>query len=245
MERSISFIMSAYNEERGIGAAVKTVVAKLENYKFDYEIFIFNDGSTDRTGEIAEELAAENSRIKVFHNSENMNLGFNFLRGIKLVSKMFVGLLPCHNLIASESYDNILRAFEKYQKDIIVAYIDNPQVRPLSRRFVSRFNTVLLNLLFGFGLRYYHLNFYRAALLKRLPKSTNSSYALMVELLVYALASGASYVEVPFFRLERGIGKSKALRFKNISDILKTYAHLFWQVRVLKKKVEWGNVSDA
>ena len=57
----------------------------------------------------------------------------------------------------------------------------------------------------------------------------------IVELLVHALASGASYVEIPFFRLERGIGKSKALRLKNIIDIFKTYALLFWRIRVLKQ----------
>lgn len=232
MERSISLVMSAYNEERNIGAAVKTVVAKLEEYRFDYEILIFNDGSSDHTGEIAEGLVAKNFKIKVFHNPRNMNLGYNFSRGVGLASKKFMGILPCHNLIAPESYDNIFPAFEKYQRDVIVAYIANPQVRPWSRRFVSWFNTTLLNLLFGFGLKYYHLNFYRTDLLKKLPMST-VSYALMVELLVYALASGASYVEIPFFRLERGIGKSKALRFKNIKDIFKTYARLFWRIRVL------------
>ena len=234
MSRSVSFIMPAFNESRNIEAAVKTVVAKLEEYDFDYEILIFNDGSTDHTGEIAEKLAAGNLRIKVYHNLKNMNLGYNFSKGVELASKTFTGILPCHNLIAPESYDNILSAFEKHQKDVIVAYIANPQVRPWSRRFVSWFNTTLLNLLFSFGLKYYHLNFYRTDLLKKLPKTTES-YALMVELLVHALASGASYVEIPFFRLERGIGKSKALRLKNIVDIFKTYARLFWQIRVLKQ----------
>lgn len=236
MGKSVSFIMPAYNEEKSIEAAVKAVVAKLFEYDFDYEILIFDDGSTDRTGEVAENLASKNSRIKVFHNHKNMNIGYNFSKGIELASKSFAGTLPCHNLIVPESYDFILFAIEKYQFDVIVAYIANPQVRPLSRRFVSWFNTALLNLLFGFGLKYYHLSFYRTDLLKKLPRSTQS-YALMVELLVYALASGASYVEIPFFRMERGVGKSKALRFKNIVDIFKTYGRLFWRVRILKQKI--------
>jgi len=236
LERSISLIMSAYNESAGIKLAVKTAQEKLKQYEFDYEIFIFNDGSADNTGKIADVLAAEDSKVKVFHNSKNMNVGYNFSRGIELASKSYTCFWPCHNLIASESFDCILPAIGRCDKDVIVAYIANPRVRPLSRRFVSWFNTALLNLLFDFGLKYYHLNFYRTALLKQLPNSTQG-YAFMVELLVYALTSGAKWAEVPFWRLERGVGKSKALRFKNIADIFKTYARLFWRVRILKQKI--------
>ena len=236
MERSISLIMSAYNESAGIKLAVKTAQEKLKQYEFDYEIFIFNDGSADNTGKIADVLAAEDSKVKVFHNSKNMNVGYNFSRGIELASKSYTCLLPCHNLIAPESYDMILSAAERTQKDIIITHIANPWVRPHHRRFVSWINTWLLNLIFGFKFKYYHLNFYRTALLKQLPNSTQG-YAFMVELLVYALTSGAKWAEVPFWRLERGVGKSKALRFKNIADILKTYARLFWRVRILGEKI--------
>jgi len=236
MERSISLIMPAFNEGYYIEEAVKTVLAKLKDHDFDYEIFIFDDASTDETGRIADSFALEDPKIKVFHNHRNMNLGYNFSRGIGLASKTFTGLLPCHNLIAPESYDMILSAAERTQKDIIITHIANPWVRPHHRRFVSWINTWLLNLIFGFKFKYYHLNFYRTALLKQLPNSTQS-YALMVELLVWALYSGASYVEVPFWRKERSTGKSKALRIKNIADILKTYARLFWRVRILGEKI--------
>ena len=239
--RSISVIMSAYNEAERIESAVKTVKEKLKEHNFDYEILIFNDASTDETGKIADKLASCDPKIKVFHNPKNMNLGYNFARGISLASKTFSGLLPCHDLITTESYDYILPALER--ADVVIAYIANPKVRPLSRRIVSWVNVSLLNLLFGFKLKYYHLNFYRTEILKNLPKSTQS-YALMVELLVYSLASGATYIEVPFWRKERQIGKSKAMRLKNISEILKTYCRLFWRIRILKEKIDLKSFKE-
>lgn len=237
VNKSISLIMPAYNEEEAIEFTVRSVLEKLKEYCFDYEIFIFDDGSTDKTGEIAERLSAEDSKIKVFHNPKNMNLGYNFARGIKMASKEYAGLLPCHGLIDLKSFDLILPALAKGNIDVLVGYIANPRVRHLRRRIVSWINTTLLNLLFGFGLKYYHLNFYRTELLKKLPKSTQS-YALMVELLVCSLASGAIYKEVPFYRIERGMGKSKALRIKNLIEIFKTYGRLFWRVRVLRKRID-------
>lgn len=237
MEKSISLIMPAYNEERHIESAVKVALKKLREYQLDYEIIIINDASTDNTGRIANKLKSEDLDIKVFHNSENMNLGFNFAKGIELASKNYTGLWPCHDLIAEESFDFIIPALGI--KDVIIAYIANPEIRPFSRRIGSQFVMGLLNLFFGFRLKYYHLNFYRTDLLKKVSKFTNSSaYALMGELLILALSSGASFIEVPFFRKERLIGKSNAMRFRNITGFLKTYSRLFWKVRILKKKID-------
>lgn len=237
MERSISLIMPAYNEEEAIEFTVRSVKEKLKQHGFDYEILIFNDASNDQTGEIAKKLSAEDLKIKVFHNLKNMNLGYNFARGIDMASKTFVGLWPCHGLVTSKSLDYILSAMCK--TDVVVGYIKNPEIRPRSRRIISKINVIILNLLFGFKLPYYHLNFYRTDQLKKVPTST-VSYALMVELLVYLVASGADYIETPFFLRERLTGKSKALRFKNIINILKTYACLFWRIRILREKIDLG-----
>lgn len=234
MGRSISLIMPAYNEENTLEFSVESACKKLRQYGFDYEIFIFDDASTDRTGKIADTLALEDKRIKVFHNDRNMNLGFNFARGIDLASKEYSGLLPCHGQTDPVSFDTILPAFQGV--DVVITYIFNPKARPLVRNIISRINVLLVNWLFGLNLNYYHLNFYRTEILKKIPTSTDS-YALMVELLVYAVKSGASYVQIPILLKKRKFGKSKALRPKNIVNVLKTYARLFWQIRVLKKRI--------
>lgn len=233
-DRSISLIMPAYNEEKTIEFSVNSVSEKLRQYDFDYEIFIFNDASSDKTGEIADKLALGDPNIKVFHNSKNMNLGFNFARGIKMASKTFAGLLPCHGLTDPQSFDSVFQALDK--ADIVITYIANPEIRPLIRRIVSWINVALLNLIFGLRLKYYHLNFYRTKILKKIPTSTQS-YALMVELLVYAVKSGATFIQVPFFLKKRVSGRSKALRLKNIINILKTYVNLFWQIMILRKRI--------
>lgn len=236
MGKSISIIVPAYNEGDTIEFSVKSLTKSLKHHEFDYEIFIFDDDSQDLTGLIADILADEDKNIRVFHNKKNMNLGYNFSQGVQMATKNYVGLVPCHGLIDPKSFDSILIACTSCQKDVVICYVANPTIRPKSRQIVSKINVAIINWLFGLNLRYYHLNFYRTKLLKKVPASTKS-YAVMVESLVYLIKSGASFVEVPFILRPRLYGKSKALRLKNVINILKTYISLFWLIRICKKRI--------
>ncbi len=73
MERSISVIIPAYNEEGNLKGAVDSVLAAVGDSFTDYEILIFDDGSQDGTGRLADEMAASDAmgRIKVIHNGTN------------------------------------------------------------------------------------------------------------------------------------------------------------------------------
>jgi glycosyltransferase involved in cell wall biosynthesis len=56
--------MPAYNEEKTVATVVQRV---LKEVPCELELIIVNDGSTDRTGEIAAALASNDPRIRVFH----------------------------------------------------------------------------------------------------------------------------------------------------------------------------------
>jgi glycosyltransferase involved in cell wall biosynthesis/GR25 family glycosyltransferase involved in LPS biosynthesis len=64
----VSIIMPAYNAERTIELSLRSLL--LQTYK-NLEIIVVNDDSTDKTGQIAEKMAAEDRRIKVIHAPEN------------------------------------------------------------------------------------------------------------------------------------------------------------------------------
>src|SRR5438105_1181088 len=95
--RTVSVIIPALNEEDNIAAAVKTVQEAIGDRFADYELLIFDDGSTDSTGQIADELAAQNSRIRVVHNQRNMGLGCNYTRGAELARMEYVAWFPGDN----------------------------------------------------------------------------------------------------------------------------------------------------
>lgn len=73
---SISAVLPALNEEENIETATTRMAEVLQSLPLrDWEIIIVNDGSIDRTGEIADRLASQApERIRVFHH--NPNLGY-------------------------------------------------------------------------------------------------------------------------------------------------------------------------
>lgn len=67
--KSLSVFFPAYNEEGNIKKTVKSACKFLQAQDFPWEIIIVDDGSTDKTGAIAEKLAYEDKRIQVIHQT--------------------------------------------------------------------------------------------------------------------------------------------------------------------------------
>jgi glycosyltransferase involved in cell wall biosynthesis len=73
----LSILLPCYNEE----AILETNVRKIQDYlvekasKYSWEILIINDGSKDKTGEIASNLSDKINTVRVIHHPTNLNLG--------------------------------------------------------------------------------------------------------------------------------------------------------------------------
>lgn len=235
--RTISVIIPALNEEKNLPGAVQTVMDALGRDFADFELLIFNDGSTDRTGAVAEELAAQDSRVKVIHNPRNFGLGYNYARGAELAKMEYVTWFPGDNDAPGDGFRITLHAVGS--ADIVVPFLSNAHVRPWARRVVSAAYIRLLNLLFGLRLRYYNgPAVYRRHHLLRVPIQT-SGFACLASTLIRLLRLGLSYVEVPFQTDPTGMrrhGVSKAFRLRNVVSVGKAIAGLFWEVRVKERK---------
>jgi glycosyltransferase involved in cell wall biosynthesis len=80
----ISVVLPTFNRAHWLPRAVETVLAQ---DAADWELIIVNDGSTDDTAAVADRFAAQDSRIRVVHNSVNrklpasLNIGFAAANG--------------------------------------------------------------------------------------------------------------------------------------------------------------------
>ena len=236
MNKSVSVVIPAYNEEKNLASTVSFLLERLlKNEISDFEILIFDDNSTDTTGKIADELAKEHSQIKVIHNPKNMNLGYNITKGFELATKEYAGFIPGDNETEPETLDNIFQALGA--SDIIIPFIQNPEARPWGRRFLSRTYVIIINTAFGLNMKYYNgMCYFKTEMVKRVPVSTYG-FAYMTEILVKLLKSGANFMEVPMINRVRERGATKAFRIKNIISVFKTFARLFYEVQILRRRV--------
>lgn len=73
---SVSLFFPVYNDETTVRAVAERALQMLRGYADDFEIIVVNDGSLDRSGQIADEVAREYSGIvRVIHHPENLGYG--------------------------------------------------------------------------------------------------------------------------------------------------------------------------
>src|ERR1051325_3881876 len=89
-DRSVSLLSWAYNEELNIAEYLARASALMDATAKEYEIILIDDGSTDRTHEIAKSLEKQNPRLKVFQNGRNLGSGVSHRVAISKASKEFL-----------------------------------------------------------------------------------------------------------------------------------------------------------
>ena len=91
-EPIISVIIPVYNKINYFSAAVKSVTNQMLNNENDVEIIIIDDGSTDGSSKLADDLANKDKRIRVFHQ-ENQWIYASFNNGVKQAKGKYIYIL--------------------------------------------------------------------------------------------------------------------------------------------------------
>ncbi|RYJ37838.1 Glycosyl transferase family protein [Flavobacterium anhuiense] len=119
MNQILSIIVPSYNAEATLGATLESVVR--QDFQ-DWEVIIVNDGSTDRTEEIALKWVSKDSRFKYFFKqNEGLGKARNF--GIDKSKGKFILPLDSDNLLIKDFAKDAIAVFEKKQ-DVGVVYGD-------------------------------------------------------------------------------------------------------------------------
>jgi dolichol-phosphate mannosyltransferase len=229
MKKSISVIIPCLNEEENLGDAYENVSAALNGVVEEYEILIFDDGSTDRTGEIAEQIAARDPHVSVFHNNPNKGFGYNFIKGITVARMDYVSVMPGDNEISQESIRRIFSLVG--QADIVIPFTMNMELRTYGRRLLSRLFTLVMNSLFRCELQYYNgPALHRADLVRALDIKT-TGFAFQAVMLVKLIRRGHSFCEIDMYLQRKRVYKSSAIKLRNVVSVVSSVLDLWREVR--------------
>jgi len=220
MERpSITIIIPALNEENNLENTVLGILEVVNGRFTSYEIFIFDDGSTDRTGKIAENLSARHSNIKVIRNKKTMGLAYNYKKGIELSKNEYLVMYHGDNEEKKESIKDMFNLIGK--ADMIIPYQINKRIRPFHRRLISFIFTTTISILTGLKLKYYNGPvIHKLELLKKIPITTYG-FCFQAEILTQLIKLGYSYLEIGIYLQKPKNKVSHAFKFKNILSVMK------------------------
>lgn len=147
---SISVFFPCYNEQENVGRTVEKALAVLEKLKADFEVIVVDDGSSDSTGQIADEIASRDNKVKVVHHQTNLGYGSALQSGFKAATKELVFYTDGDGQFDFNEMPPLLPLLEKC--DIVSCYRLNRQDSVI-RKINGWCWTKLVCLLFGMKIR--------------------------------------------------------------------------------------------
>lgn len=210
-------VVPTYNERENLEELVPRVLSQLP----DVELLVVDDGSPDGTGEYADGLAAQDSRVHVLHRPEKMGLGSAYVQGFKHALGMPVDLIIQMDADFSHDPDVIPDLVAgAADHDVIVGsrYITGANVVnwPLRRLFLSYFANVYTHIITGLPLRDSTGGFkcFRRNVLESIDLDAirSDGYSFQIEVNFRCWRKGFTLREIPIIFVDRHSGTSKMSR---------------------------------
>jgi glycosyltransferase involved in cell wall biosynthesis len=220
----LSVVLPGYNEREGLREAVETYLHELSSDRVDgFELVIVDDGSTDGTGALADELAASEPRIRVLHHERNLGQVAGIMDGFRASR----GRIVTHNAIDLPFHprDSIamVQSCRQYA-DVVVVERKDRSSYTLTRKILSWVNVFLLRLLFQSAFRDHNfVQFFRREALMSLPVRSTGVNTVTPELIFRAQAQGFRVVRQEAEYHERRTGRSSIEIFKVMHALRETF----------------------
>jgi glycosyltransferase involved in cell wall biosynthesis len=219
---SISVFFPCYNEQENVGRTVETALNVLEKLNADFEVIIVDDGSSDETGRIADEIAGGYDKVKVVHHSHNLGYGAALQSGFKAATKELVFYTDGDGQFDINEMPPLLELMEQY--DIVSCYRLNRR-DPLIRKINAWCWTRLVCFLFGLKVRDIDCAFklYKREIFDKIEMSSTGAL-IDAEILARAARKGYRITQKGVHHYPRTAGAQSGA---NIRVILRAFKELF------------------
>lgn len=233
----ISLFLPTYNEEENVEFMVDRARRVLEEIAgSSWEVMVVNDGSTDRTREIATDLQKKDPRVRLIDHERNMGFGRAVRTGIENSRYPWVFYTDCDGQFDLEELKILWD--RRHEADVISGYRRRRQDPGLRLVYSLGWNLVTL-LLFMRGFKDVDASFklYRRSIFERIiPLSTSGTVDF--EILTLARAKGFRVLQLPVSHFPRRAGtvsfetsRRGFFAFVRPAAILELWKHL-WAFRV-------------
>lgn len=226
----LSVFFPAYNEEKNIAGTVKKAEQVLKKIASKYEIIIVDDGSTDKTGEIAEKLAQKNKSIRVFHHQPNRGYGAALKTGFRESRYSRVAFSDADGQFDFSEIKKFLPFTEK--ADLILGY-RLKRADSFLRQFYTFVWKMTARVLLGLDVKDYSCGFklIKKKVFEAVQPLEGEEKVTQIEFLVKAKKEGFKFAEVGVHHYPRKFGKQTGA---NVKVVLKSLIDLFKLWRRLK-----------
>lgn len=216
MGRSL-VVIPTYNEKQNVAAIAAAILAVTS----DADVLFVDDNSPDGTGQLVDQLAAEQPRVKVLHRPRKAGLGRAYLAGFAWALERDYELILEMDADFSHNPADVPRLLEAAAAaDLVLGsrYVDGIRIInwPLSRLILSKSASLYVRLITGMPFTDPTGGFkcFRRRVLQQIDRDRihSNGYSFQIEMTHQAWMKGFRVVEVPIVFEERRSGQSKMNR---------------------------------
>ncbi|MFA4887183.1 MAG: glycosyltransferase family 2 protein [Candidatus Nanoarchaeia archaeon] len=212
---SVSIVVLAYNEEENIQKAITEIWNYLHDNFEKYEIILIDDGSKDKTAQLADTLAKQYSELKVYHNERNLGFGASEKKGFSFAQNELVSLYPADLQFDIKELWKLVELAEK-GADVVISYRIKRR-DPILRTINSKMYNLTASILF-FITWYGDINsikLFKNSFLRSIQITSNSAF-VNTEIIIKANKKKCVIKEVGISHYPRIAGKQTGNNFKVI-----------------------------
>ncbi len=222
----LSVFFPCYNEEKNIEATVDKAVKVLEKTAKKWEIIIVNDGSKDKTGDVALKIKKKYPNIKIVTHSPNRGYGGAFKSGLYSAKYQWISFTDSDGQFDFSEIKNFIATQRKTKADIVIGYYLG---RKVSKAVIisSKIWELIVFILFGLKVKDIDcgFKFISKKVVDSIPKLEAERGAFISsEFLIKAKKVGFKIVEIGVHHYPRTEGQATGRQLK---VILKSFSDLF------------------
>ena len=235
----LTFFFPAYNEEENIAETIRRALDEVGPLVGgSIEVLAVDDGSTDRTRELGEAIAATDPRVRVFHQENRgyggaLRAGFDNARG-ELIS-FSDGDLQFDLREMSRLVERL--ADDRKPVDVVIGYRLKRRDPP-HRIFIAKTYNAIVSVLFGLRVRDIDcaMKLFRREVFDGLPLTTDSPF-LSAELLIKLKARRERIAQVGVTHYPRAAGTNTGASFRKILRTFRDIGRLRWAMWTRRSEV--------
>lgn len=242
---TVSIIVPAYNQGKTIKKDLENIYEAMEKTRWDFELILVDDGSTDNTYKNAKKLKRKN--YKAFRYDQNHGKGFAVKYGIARADGDLIAFIDSGMEINPNNISLVLEHMEWYESDIIVGSKRHSASKvnySFMRKIYSEGYFRLVQILFGLRIRDTQTGlkiFRRKVLEKVMPRLLVKAFAFDIELLAVANHLGFTKIHEAPVEMELNFSKnSKIKKWRplflepNIRKMLQDTLAVFYRLKILR-----------
>lgn len=243
--KSISAFFPAYNDGGTIASMVISAVMTLRELTDDYEVIVVNDGSSDYTPELLDELAERYERVRIVHHPQNRGYGGALQTGFATASKEWIFYTDGDAQYDPREMRNLVTALRP-EVDVVNGYkIERSD--PLHRIIIGRLYHHIVRLAFGFKLRDVDCDFrlIRRSIFDKVQLESMSG-TICLEMVKKMQDAGCVFTEVPVHHYHRAYGKSQFFNWRRMLSVACDLIKLWFKLVVWKEHIKaWQATQEV